>query len=64
MHKFHYDYVRINFNPRLLLTDTDSLVYEINNENIYAKCFKDKDLFDFSGFQKILCIMLVQTKKY
>ena len=52
MHKFHYDCVRIKFNPRLLLTDTDSLVYEINNKNIYAKCFKDKDLFDFSGYPK------------
>ena len=52
MHKFHYDYVCNNFNPRLLFTDTDSLVCEINNKNIYAKCFKDKDLSDFSGYPK------------
>ena len=52
MHKFHYGYVCNNFNPRLLFTDTDSLVYEINNKNIYAKCFKDKDLSDFGGYPK------------
>ena len=30
MYKFHYDYVLKTFNANLLLTDTDSLVYEIN----------------------------------
>ena len=35
-----------------MFTDTDSIVYEINNKNIYAKCFKEKDLFDFSGYPK------------
>ena len=35
---------------KLLFTDTDSLFYEINNENVYEQCFKDKELFDFSGY--------------
>ena len=52
MYKFHYDYVCNNFNARLLFKDTDSLVYEINNKNVYKQCFKDKDLFDFSGYPK------------
>ena len=48
MYKFHHDYV-LN-NAKLLFTDSDSLVYEINNENVYEQCFKDKELFDFSGY--------------
>ena len=30
--------------------DTDSVVYEIRGGNIYEQCFKDKHLFDFSGY--------------
>ena len=40
------------FNARLLLTDTDSLVYEIKGKNVYEQYFKDKNLFDFSGYSK------------
>ena len=35
-----------------MFRDTDSLVYEINGDNVYEQCFKDKDLFDFSGYPK------------
>ena len=51
MYKFHYEYVLNTFNSaKLLFTDTDSLVYEINNKEVYELCFKDKELFDFSGY--------------
>ena len=36
----------------MLFTDTDSLLYEIKGENVYDQCFKDKHLFDFSGYSK------------
>ena len=53
MYQFHYDYVLRTFdNVKLLFTNTDSLVYEIKNGNIYDQCFKDKHLFDFSGYPK------------
>ena len=52
MYKFHYDYVMNTFIAKLLFTDTDSLVYEIKDKNVYEQCFKDKDLFDFSGYPK------------
>ena len=52
MYQFHYDYVLKTFNAKLLFTDTDSLVYEIRNDNIYDQCYKDKHLFDFSGYSK------------
>ena len=52
MYKFHYDYVYNKYDAKLLLTDTDSLVYEINSNDVYEQCFKDKELFDFSGYPK------------
>ena len=53
MYQFHYDYVIKTFdNVKLLFTDTDSLVYEIKNGNVYDQSFKDKELFDFSGYDK------------
>ena len=51
MYQFHYDYVLKAFSSvKLLFTDTDSLVYEIKNGNVYDQCFKDKHLFDFSEY--------------
>ena len=53
MYQFHYDYVlKTSKSAKLLFTDTDSLVYEINGDNVYERCFKDKDLFDFSEYPK------------
>ena len=53
MYQFHYDYVLKTFNDiKFLFTDTDSLVYEIRNSNVYDQCFKDKHMFDFSGYSK------------
>ena len=51
MYKLHYDYVLNTFNStKLLFIDTDSLVYANNNKNVYEQCFKDRELFDFSGY--------------
>ena len=33
-----------------MLTDTDSLVYEIKEKDLYEECFKEKDLFDFTEY--------------
>ena len=53
MYQFHYDYILKTFdNVKLLVTDTDSLVYEIRGGNVYEQCFKDKELFAFSGYSK------------
>ena len=49
MYKFHYDYVCNKYDVKLLFTDTDSLVYEINSEDVYEQCFIERKLFDFSG---------------
>ena len=53
MYQFHYDYVLKTFNSaKLLFTDSDRLVYEIKDNNVYDQCFKDKQLFDFSEYPK------------
>ena len=52
MYQFHYDCVLKTFNAKLLFKDTDSLVYEIGGGNFYGQCFKDRKLFDFSGYDK------------
>ena len=52
MYKVHYDYVCNKFDAKLLFTDTDSLVYELKNKDVYEECFKDRKLFDFSGYPK------------
>ena len=36
----------------MLLTDTDSLIYYIEAENVYEDFYKDKELFDFSNYPK------------
>ena len=50
MYDFHYNFVKKNFNDKLLFTDTDSLTYEIRSENVYKEFYKWKDLFDFSFY--------------
>ena len=50
MYKFHYEHIQYKFNARLLLTDTDSLVYEIKKVDVYGDFYQDKDLFDFSEY--------------
>ena len=50
MYKFHYEYVKNKFDAKLLFTDTDSLVYEIEGKYVYEKSFQDKELFDFSNY--------------
>ena len=36
----------------LLFTDTDSLAYQIQTNNVYEDFYVDKYLFDFSGYEK------------
>ena len=64
MYQFHHDYVLKTFkSAKLLFTDTDSLVYEINGDNVYEQCFKDKNLFGFSGYPKDSVYYDISNKK-
>ena len=49
MYEFHYKYM-LNFYVKLLFTDTDSLVYEIETKDVYEDFYQDQNLFDFSEY--------------
>ena len=53
MYDFHYNYIKKKYGDKakLLLTDTDSLMYEIQTEDFYKDIIRDvKDRFDTSGY--------------
>ena len=52
MYDFHYNYIKKKYNnrARLLFTDTDSLTYEIEAEDVYKDFWNDKDMFDNSDY--------------
>ena len=50
MYVFHYKYIKNKFDAKLLFTDTDSLVYEIQTEDVYVNFYLDKDLLDLSHY--------------
>ena len=50
MYEFHYDYIKNKYDnkSKLLFTDTDSLMYKIQTEDVYKDFSSDKEMFDFS----------------
>ena len=42
--------MKANMNLELLYSDTDSFIYAIKNENVYADLQKLSDSFDFSNY--------------
>ena len=54
MYDFHYNYIKKKYGDRakLLFTDTDSLCYHIITDDLYEDLYKDKHMFDNSGYDK------------
>jgi hypothetical protein len=54
MYDFHYNTIKTKYgsNARLLFTDTDSLCYEIQTEDIYRDMENCSDLYDTSNYPK------------
>ena len=54
MYDFHYNYIRDKYSDKakLLFTDTDSLMYEIQTDDVYKDLFLDKEKFDNSDYFK------------
>jgi hypothetical protein len=52
MYEFHYGYIKPKYGAKatLLFTDTDSLAYHIETEDIYKDMKENKELFDFSDY--------------
>ena len=64
MYDFHYNTIKKQYKNKasLLFTDTDSLTYEIETDDIYKDMEKDKQLYDFSDYQKITHCMTYLIK--
>ena len=54
MYDFHYNYVKEKYGnkAKLLFTDTDSLTYEIETEDMYKDFWNDKDRCDNSDYRE------------
>jgi len=55
MDDFHYNYISKKYGPKakLLMTDTDSLMYELETDDLFEDIREDiKDKFDTSNFEK------------
>ena len=54
MYDFHYNYMKKNYEnkAKLLFTDTDSLTYEIEAEDVYQDFWNNKEMFDNSDYNE------------
>ena len=52
MYDFHYSYIKKKYDnrARLLFTDTNSLTYEIEAEDVFKDFWNDKDIFNNSDY--------------
>ena len=52
MYEFHCDYIKNKYDDKskLLLTDNDSLMYEIKIQNVYEDSSSNKETCDFSNY--------------
>ena len=52
MYEFNYDYIKNKYgnNSRLLLTEVDSLMYEIKSEDVFEDFSNDKEMFGFCNY--------------
>ena len=52
--RFHYEYFKKKFpQAKLLFTDTDSLMYHVETNDIYAEMNEDKWRFDFASYDRL-----------
>ena len=54
MNDFHYNYVKNKYGnkAKLLFTDTDSLTYESETDDVYSDFYNVENKFDFSEYPK------------
>ena len=65
MYDFHYNYIKRKYgnSAKLLFTDTDSLCYDINTDDIYRNMRLDIDLFDTSEYSREHFLFSLRNKK-
>ena len=55
MYEHHYNYVMKKYGiekAKLMMINTDSLLYQITTDDLYQDMEEDKHLFDFSNYDK------------
>ena len=52
MYNFYYNYIKRKYDAKLLSTNTDSLVYETETNDVYEDFDKDKNLLDISDYPR------------
>ena len=64
MYDFHYNYILKKYpHAQLLFTDTDSLCYRIETEDIYSDFLRDRELFDNSDYPSHSKFYFAENKK-
>ena len=65
MYDFHYNYIKKKYGDlaKLLFTDTDSLCYHIQTDDVYGYFYRDKGLFDNSDYEKSSRFFFDENKK-
>ena len=65
MYDFHYNYIKRKYGDRakLLFTDTDSLCYVIETDDVYEDLFRDRELFDNSNYKEDSKFYFDENKK-
>ena len=65
MYDFHYNYILPKYGKKakLLFTDTDSLCYHIETEDVYSDFFRDRELFDNSDYPSDSKFYFSENKK-
>ncbi|XP_071085832.1 uncharacterized protein [Haliotis cracherodii] len=65
MYDFHYNFIKLKYGARaqLLFTDTDSLCYSIQTDDVYADMLEDRDLFDTSEYHNDHPLYSTKNKK-
>ena len=66
MYEFHCKYIGTKYNNhvKLLFTETDSLVYEIETNDVYEDFYENKNLLDFSDYPKDPNFLNLSIKEY
>ena len=59
MYDFHYNYIKIKFDAKLLFTEADSLTYEIKTDDVYEDFYEDDIWLIFVTIQKIQNFMIL-----
>ena len=63
MYNFHYNFIKKNFDAKLLINDTDSFNYEIKSEDVYEDFLNGKICLILATIQNIQSFLTKQIRK-